>query len=101
MTGVELLLWSRLRRRQVGGHRFRRQVPLGPYVVDFACYARRLLIEVDGPSHDASLEQDAAREEWLKGQGFRVLRFRADEVLQGLDEVMEIVLSECSEGSPV
>ena len=69
--------------------------------MDFACYARRLLIEVDGPSHDASLEQDAAREEWLKGQGFRVLRFRADEVLQGLDEVMEIVLSECSEGSPV
>ena len=99
MTGVELLLWSRLRRRQLGGYRFRRQVPLGPYVVDFACYARRLVIEVDGPSHDTTVERDAAREEWLKARGFRILHFRAEEVLQGLDGVLESILCECSDGS--
>jgi very-short-patch-repair endonuclease len=52
MTGVERLLWSRLRRRQQGGFKFRRQVPLGPYVVDFACYAARVVVEVDGPGHE-------------------------------------------------
>src|SRR5689334_10561763 len=52
MTGVELLLWSRLRLRQLGGHRFRRQAPIGPYVADFACFQARLLIEIDGPTHD-------------------------------------------------
>ena len=100
MTGVELLLWSRLRRRQLGGHKFRRQVPLGPYVVDFACFAARLVIEVDGPCHDASGDHDAARDAWLDRQSFRVIRFTADEVLQGLSEVLETILWECSGGRP-
>ena len=58
MTGVELLLWSRLRRQQLGGNRFRRQAPIGPYIVDFACFQARLLIEIDGPSHDARAHDD-------------------------------------------
>jgi very-short-patch-repair endonuclease len=53
---VKRLLWSRRRRRQQGGFKFRRPVPLGPYVVDFACYAARLVVEVDGPGHDASVD---------------------------------------------
>jgi very-short-patch-repair endonuclease len=67
--------------------------------VDFACYARRLVIEVDGPSHDTRLEDDAAREEWLKARGFRILHFRAEEVPHGLDGVLESILWECSDGS--
>ena len=100
MTGVELMVWSGLRQRQLGGHKFRRQVPLGPYVVDFACFAARLVVEVDGPSHDASVEHDAARDAWLEQGGFRVIRFRADDVLQGLSDVLETILLECSDGRP-
>src|SRR5262249_26252513 len=59
MTGIKLLLWSRLRGHQLGSHKFRRQVPLGPFVVDFACYASRLVVEVDGPAHEASMREDA------------------------------------------
>jgi hypothetical protein len=51
------------------GLKFRRQVPLGPYVVDFACYAARLVVEVDGPGHDASVDRDAARDCWLEARG--------------------------------
>ena len=69
MTGVELLLWSRLRLRQLGGHRFRRQAPIGPYVVDFACFQARLLIEIDGPTHDDRAPYDDKRAAWLLGRG--------------------------------
>jgi very-short-patch-repair endonuclease len=58
MTGVELLLWSRLRGQQLGGHRFRRQAPIGPHIADFACFQARLLIEIDGPIHDARVQYE-------------------------------------------
>jgi len=96
MTGVERLLWSRLRGRQLGGHKFRRQVPLEPFVLDFACYASRLVIEIDGPAHDATVPQDAARDAYLERTGFRVLRFSADDVLQRLDDVLATILRECT-----
>ncbi|MDQ6921750.1 MAG: DUF559 domain-containing protein [Candidatus Dormibacteraeota bacterium] len=96
MTGVELLLWSRLRRQQLGGNRFRRQAPIGPYIVDFACFQARLLIEIDGPSHDARVHYDGKRTAWLVRRGFRVIRFTADEVLSRLDEVLETILWELS-----
>jgi very-short-patch-repair endonuclease len=70
MTGVELLLWSRLRRLQLGGHRFRRQAPIGPYIADFACFKARLLIEIDGPTHGDRVEYDSRRTAWLVGRGF-------------------------------
>jgi very-short-patch-repair endonuclease len=91
-TDAEMRLWSRLRRRQVGGHRFRRQVPVGPFVVDSACLEARLVIEVDGGQHVGS-ERDAVRTEWLEGQGFRILRFWNDEVLRSTDDVVEAVRS--------
>ena len=96
MTGVERMLWSRLRRRQLGGNKLRRQVPLGPFIVDFACYASRLVIEIDGPAHDATVPQDAARDAYLERIGFRVLRFSADDVPQGLDDVLATILRECN-----
>ena len=94
MTGVELMLWSRLRRQQLEGHRFRRQAPIGPYIADFACFQARLLIEIDGPSHDDRVEYDRRRTAWLVRGGFRVLRFAADDVLSRLDDVLEAVLLE-------
>ena len=102
MTGVELLLWSRLRGQQLGGHRFRRQAPIGPYIADFACFQARLLIEIDGPIHDARVQYDRRRTAWLMRGGFRVLRFAADNVSSRLDEVLESILLELadSKGPP-
>jgi very-short-patch-repair endonuclease len=88
-TDTERRLWSHLRRRQLDGHRFRRQVPIGPYVVDFACLERRLLIEVDGGRHEAAVDSDASRTAWLKGRGYRVLRFWNNDVLENADGVLE------------
>jgi very-short-patch-repair endonuclease len=93
MSNVEWLLWSRLRFRQLDGHKFRRQAPIGPFVVDFACLRQRLLIEVDGrDAHDFRQERDAARQTWLESEGYRVLRFPAINITQRLDEVVETIL---------
>jgi very-short-patch-repair endonuclease len=96
MTGAELILWSRLRRHQLGGHKFRRQVPLGRYVVDFACFASRLVIEIDGPAHDFRVESDAVRDAYLERLGFRLIRIPADDILQRLDDVLEAIVSRCA-----
>ena len=92
-TDAEQRLWSRLRRRQVDGHRFRRQVPLGPYVVDFLCYEARLIVEVDGGQHDAHAAADAARTAWLGSQDFRVIRFWNNDVLEKTDGVITEIQS--------
>ena len=92
MTGVELLLWSRLRNRQLDGFKFRRQVPHGPYVCDFACLPAKLIVEVDGPGHDSRWHRDLERDAWLEGEGYQVLRFSADDVLRELDLVLEAIL---------
>ncbi len=76
MTKVERYVWSRLRNRQVGGYKFRRQVPVGPYFVDFLCVSARLAVEVDGAGHEQ--EQDERKTAWLKANGYRVLRFSDD-----------------------
>jgi very-short-patch-repair endonuclease len=70
---TERFLWKLLRDRRLDGLKFRRQFPIGPYVVDFVCLSRRLIVEADGPFHEA--EADAVRDAWLTSQGFRVLRF--------------------------
>ncbi len=69
----ERKLWTLLRDRRLKGLKFRRQVVIGPYVADFVCMRHRLILEADGPLHDA--ERDAVRDAWLLSQGFRVLRF--------------------------
>jgi very-short-patch-repair endonuclease len=87
MTDAERFAWDRLRYRQMGGHKFRRQVELGPYIADFVCLERRLVVELDGGQHAERAEQDRQRTRWLEGQGFRVLRFWNHEVLRDWEAV--------------
>ncbi len=90
---TERLLWKLLRDRKLEGLKFRRQVPLGPYVLDFVCMRHRLVIEADGPFHDP--ERDALRDAWLAAKGFRVLRFRNTEIQlkdwQVIGRILEVV----------
>ncbi|MEO3430819.1 DUF559 domain-containing protein [Pelagibius sp. CAU 1746] len=91
MTEAEQRLWSVLRRRQLDGLRFRRQVPLGRFIVDFACYEARIVAELDGGQHTESEVEDAARNQWLEDRGFRVLRFWNDEIFENLEGVLEVI----------
>ena len=91
LTDAERAFWRRVRYRQLGGFRFRRQAPIGPYIVDFVCFERRLVIEVDGGQHGQAGEADRTRSDWLERNGFRVLRFWNHHVLQAPDSVMEAV----------
>lgn len=90
-TDVERLLWRHLRAGRFAGYRFRRQQPLGPYVVDFACFEARLVIELDGGQHADQEEADKIRDQWLNGQGFQVLRFWNNEVLTNLEGVLQCI----------
>ena len=92
LTDAENRLWLRLRQRQLGGFRFRRQVPLGPYVVDFACLAEKLVVEVDGGQHAERIEHDEMRSAWLVANGFCVLRFWNNDVLGNTDGVLQTIL---------
>ncbi len=89
-TPAERALWQQLRASRLGGHKFSRQIVIGPYIADFVCRQARLVIEVDGSQHTP--ETDAARQRYLEAQGYRVLRFRNAEVMQGMDAVLSIVL---------
>lgn len=90
-TDAERRLWRALRRRQLEGHRFRRQHPIGPYIVDFVCLSAKLVVEVDGGQHAQTEERDAARTAWLESRGYRVLRFWDNEVLSNIDGVVQMV----------
>jgi very-short-patch-repair endonuclease len=87
MTDAERTLWRELRRRRLGA-RFRRQVPFGPYIADFASFEHRLVIEVDGGQHADQEGYDAMRSDFLESQGYRVLRFWNNEVLGNIDGVL-------------
>lgn len=93
MTRAEVLIWSRLRRGAITGARFRRQHPVGRYVVDFACIAQRLAIEIDGATHhtDEQLRHDRLRTAFLNRLGWRVLRVTNDDVISNLDGVLETI----------
>ena len=91
LTDAEKLLWKHLRLRQLHGYKFRRQFPLGSYVVDFICLEARLVIEVDGGQHVERSVQDERRTEWLRQQGFTVLRFWNNQVLQETEAVKAVI----------
>jgi len=91
MTPAEAKLWHRLRQSQLGV-KFRRQQPVGPYVVDFLCVSAKVVIEIDGESHLEADCGDAERDEFLKKVGMRVLRFWNTEVYENLDGVLEKIL---------
>ena len=90
-TPAEDVLWQRLRRKQVGGFRFRRQAPIDRFIVDFYCAEARLVIEVDGSIHDEpeQADYDADRQVYLESKGIRVLRFSNGDVIQQTDAVIE------------
>lgn len=96
MTKAETLLWNYLRRVELSRSHFRRQTPIGQFIVDFACRAAKLVVEVDGSAHDSSeaRERDAQRDRWLADNGFRVLRFTNAEVLVDPARVVGIVVAE-------
>jgi len=87
-TRAERLLWTALRDRRLGGLKFRRQVPIGPFTVDFYCHHRRLVIEVDG-GHHCDSASDTRRDAWLLAQGFQVIRVWNSDVLVNRDGLVE------------
>jgi len=95
MTKPEVVLWMHLRDDKLGGHRFRRQHPVGPYILDFYCSAARLCIGIDGSIHSwpDAIAHDERRTAWLEAQGIRVLRFAAVDVMndEGLVGVLALI----------
>jgi very-short-patch-repair endonuclease len=92
-TGAETRLWRELRRLEIKGTHFRRQVPIGPYVADFACMASRVVIELDGSQHgdERAKEHDDKRTRWLESEGYRVIRFWNNDLVENLTGVLETV----------
>ena len=97
-TAAETKLWSYLRGRQLEGFKFNRQEPIGPYFVDFACRKGKLVIEIDGPSHDepGAAEYDAQRTQFLEAQGYRVLRFSNEFILGDISFALESIVKHLS-----
>jgi very-short-patch-repair endonuclease len=95
-TDAERRLWSALRDRRLSGYRFRRQFPIGRFIVDFACTKHRLIVEADGSQH-ADSESDRERTAWREEQGWRVLRFWNNDILTNTEGVVETVLKELQE----
>jgi len=98
-TDAEIILWKRVRNRQIDGYKFVRQEPIGGYVCDFVCRDRRLIIEVDGGQHNESAS-DVARDERLSAQGYKVLRFWNNDVLGNLEGVLTVIQTALVEAAP-
>ncbi|NCX94400.1 MAG: endonuclease domain-containing protein [Gammaproteobacteria bacterium] len=92
MTDAERMLWSYLQRDQFGV-RFRRQVPIGPYIVDFACFDPKIAIECDGGQHQEQHAYDAKRDQFLRQLNFEVIRFWNHEILENIEGVFAVIQS--------
>lgn len=88
-TDAEQRLWYHLRAHRFMGLKFKRQKPVGRYIVDFVCLEHRLIVELDGGQHAEQIAYDQDRDEWLRGQGYTVLRFWNNDVMQNLEGVLE------------
>jgi len=88
MTDAERMLWRAVRSKQLAGHRFRRQHPIGKYIADFACIEQKIVIELDGGQHQEQLAYDEQRSAFLQAQGWQVVRFWNNDVLNNLDGVL-------------
>jgi very-short-patch-repair endonuclease len=100
-TDAEKLLWRHLRAKQLEGFKFRRQQPIGNYIVDFVCFEKGVVIEVDGGQHAVEREKDRERDKWLKGQDLKVLRFWNNEVLTNIAGVLEVIREQCLSHPPL
>jgi very-short-patch-repair endonuclease len=92
MTDAERVIWQSVRNRQLGGCKFRRQQPIGPFIVDFVCIEKKIIIEVDGGQHALNTERDANRSEFLRNKGYRIIRFWNSDVLKEKNAVLEKIL---------
>ncbi|HXY58895.1 MAG TPA: DUF559 domain-containing protein [Methylocystis sp.] len=101
MTVAEEMLWKALRGRGFGAFKFRRQVPIGRYVVDFLCVDCRFIVELDGPPHETleRQERDAMRDEYLCDRGYRILRLSNDIVIGGGDVALEMIRKAMMQGA--
>jgi very-short-patch-repair endonuclease len=101
MSLPEVKMWLAVKDRQLGGFRIRRQAPIGPFIADFACFECKLVVEVDGSTHDEKkLAYDRNRQAWLEKSGLQVFRIPAIEVLSNLDGVLEGLLIELRRRAP-
>jgi very-short-patch-repair endonuclease len=94
-TRAEQILWAHLRNKQLNGWKFRRQHPLGRFIADFCCPARKLIVEVDGPVHAGQIDHDESRTEVFTAYGYRVLRFNNERVETDLDSVLATIAAAC------
>jgi len=101
LTKSEWRVWMYLRRRWLMGYKFRRQVAIGPYIADFACLSADLIVELEGDQHGNRRYEDYVRDEYLREQGFRVLRFTNNEALQQTEAVVEAILAALREAQPL
>ncbi|WP_109807098.1 endonuclease domain-containing protein [Sphingosinithalassobacter portus] len=92
-TEAEKLLWARLRRSQLGGLKFSRQMPVAGFVADFMCRSEKLVVELDGSQHFDNAKSDAERTRRIEAQGFRVIRFWNSDVMTNMDGVLEAILA--------
>jgi very-short-patch-repair endonuclease len=94
-TPAERKLWASLRDRRLVGWKFRRQYPIDRFIADFYCAECKLIVEVDGESHECRADYDAERTEWLSIQGYHVMRVTNQDVYENLEAVLEAIRSEC------
>ena len=93
-TDAENFLWRHLRYKQLGGYRFRRQHPLGRFIVDFFCFEKGLVIELDGGHHAKQGIYDQERTDWIEARECKVLRFWNNQIMNEIDAVLEVILNE-------
>jgi very-short-patch-repair endonuclease len=93
-TDAETVLWQQLRNRRLHGFKFRRQVPIGRYIVDFLCEEPAIIIELDGGQHADQADYDETRTDWLRAKGFQVIRFWNNDVIHSFDAVLERLIAE-------
>jgi very-short-patch-repair endonuclease len=98
-TETERLLWKHIRQKQLDGYKFRRQQPIGQYIVDFVNFERKIIIELDGGQH-TEIEKDKERDKFLRDQGFKVLRFWNHEVFENVEGVLEVIKKNLLPPSP-
>jgi len=91
MTDAEALLWILLRNRRIAGAKFRRQHPVGRYILDFYCVEKRIGVELDGGQHSEAVVYDQQRDSWLQAQGIQVLRFWNNQMFMETEAVMEVI----------
>ena len=92
-TPAEIRFWYQVRDRQLDGLKFKRQVPIGPFIADFICIEHKLIGEIDGGQHGAATANDERRDAFLRSEGYRVLRFWNHDVLTNIESVMDTVLA--------